>query len=108
MSEIYFLGREDREGLALLQSGRMGVLTYDAEVGGWNRLHTDNVVVGGHGEVLLGNPSMPNVRNKEIYDAMEPALHVFASHTPEKSSTEVKEDEPWPTITYQVRFGDDQ
>jgi len=99
MSNIYFLGREDAEGLARLQ--KRGVLSYDAEVGGWDNMRA--------------NEEMPMLAGRETFYAgngemrvTEPALRVFDSRSVQKEDTPKDEKESWPTITYQVRFGSDQ
>jgi hypothetical protein len=100
MSQIYLLGREDSDGLARLN--RRPLLTFDDEVGGWDTLHANDEAAYFH---------MPRFGKGEVVAmiAGEPALKVFDSRVEDKRESKViPEDEPWPTITYQVRFGDDQ
>lgn len=93
MSNIYFLGRDDRDGLDRLQSANRGLLTFDAEVGGWDS--------PGHND---------EYQFLACFKADEVALRVFDSRTLAKQepSKQDGDGEPWPAITYQVRFGDDQ
>ncbi len=100
MSEIYFLGREDADGLARLN--RRPLLTFDEEVGGWDTMYAND-------ELYYQMPRLGHRGTVVGVIAGEPALKVFDSRVEDKRESKViPEDEPWPTITYQVRFGEDQ
>lgn len=99
MSQIYFLGREDRDGLAL-RANRPNLLTFDAEVGGWDNMGTE-----GH---------QPEFARRGIQlDVSEDAFgKVFtltsgndslAQHIASQRTLPGR-----PTVCYQTRFGNDQ
>jgi hypothetical protein len=81
MSQIYLLGREDREGLARILSGEIGRLMYDEEVFGWNRPYIPD--------------EMPTLRI-ELYAEEDPAFDkVFTS---EVMPCDIDPQEMWETI----------
>lgn len=108
MSQIYFLGREDRDGLALRSTGRIGRLTFDEEVGGWDNMNTEghqpefarrgiqlDVSEDAFGKVFTltsGNVFTLTSGNDSL------AQHIASQRTlPGR-----------PTVCYQTRFGNDQ
>jgi len=95
MSQITFLGREDREGLARLMT-RRPVLLYDEEVGGWDTLYTND-------------GSQPEFRRLQLHTEDEPTFdRVFAAPLDELEALPSPWTEAKPSVCYQIRWGEDQ
>ena len=95
MSQITYLGREDREGLARLTT-RRPILLFDAEVGGWDTPYAFD-------------GSQPEFRRMELYTEDEPAFdRVFAAALDEVPPPSAIDGEQKPSVCYQIRWGEDQ